>query len=261
MRGHQVGRCGTVWERLERYEMRYLARRAGAAEPGQPPDPSRPIGTDLLPQIQHIVVLMMENHSYDNYLGMLRGRGEGFPLGADGEPVVSNPGTDGEPVHVHHLPSTAQHPEAPSQSWHASHLQWRHGTCRGFVAGNHEMLPDADPAISMGYWTEADIPFYYGLARTFPLADHWFSSCLGPTFPNRRFLIAGTAHGLIDDLPFGLVDYPPAGTIFDLLDRHGISWVNYHNVAPAKVVLTRLLGRPGLIALRRLASVTRWLPP
>ena len=69
----------------------------------------------------------------------------------------------------------------------------------------------------MGYWSEADLPFYYGLARTFPLADRWFSSCLGPTFPNRRFLIAGTAHGLIDDCPCNLLDYPPAGTIFDLL--------------------------------------------
>ena len=91
-------------------------------------------------------------------------------------------------MRAHHLASTDQHPEAPSQSWHASHLQWWHGTCRGFVAGNQEMLPDADPAISMGYWTEADIPFYYGLARTFPLADRWFSSCLGPTFPNRGAL-------------------------------------------------------------------------
>ena len=68
----------------------------------------------------------------------------------------------------------------------------------------------------MGYWTEQELPFYYGLARTFPLADRWFSSCLGPTFPNRRFIIAGTAHGLIDDLPFGMVDYPAAGTIFDI---------------------------------------------
>ena len=74
----------------------------------------------------------------------------------------------------------------------------------------------------MGYWAEDDIPFYYGLARTFPLADHWFSSCLGPTFPNRRFLLAGTAHGLIDDHPFDLFDYPPAGTILDTLTRYGI---------------------------------------
>ena len=79
----------------------------------------------------------------------------------------------------------------------------------------------------MGYWTEQDLPFYHGLARTFPLADRWFSSCLGPTFPNRRFLLAGTANGLMDDLPFNLLDRPRAGTITDMLTRHGISWVNY----------------------------------
>jgi phospholipase C len=122
-------------------------------------------------------------------------------------------------------------------------------------------LPKADATVPMRYWTEADLPFYYGLARTFPVADRWFSSCLGPTFPNRRFLIAGTAHGLIDDLPFGLIDYPPAGTIFDVLDRFGISWVNYHNVSPAGIVLKRLLGRPGLVFMRRLISIGRWLPP
>src|SRR5262245_2284403 len=105
MRGVRVGRCATVWERLERYEMKYLARRGGTTEPGQPPFPSQPVGTDLLPQIEHIVVLMMENHSYDNYLGMLRGRGEGFPLGTDGEPIVANPDTDGESVAPVHPPS------------------------------------------------------------------------------------------------------------------------------------------------------------
>src|SRR5438552_11740694 len=115
--------------------MRRRARRRVAGEQGSRPRSGLAPGTDLLPQIKHIVVLMMENHSYDNYLGMLRGRGEGFPLGTDGEPAVSNPGTDGESVPAHHLPSTVQHLETPSQSWHASHLQWRHGTCRGFVAG------------------------------------------------------------------------------------------------------------------------------
>ena len=46
-----------------------------------------------------------------------------------------------------------------------------------------------------------------------------------PPFPHR-----GNGHGLIDDLPFDLLDYPPAGTIFDMLTRHGISWANYHAV-------------------------------
>ncbi len=122
-------------------------------------------------------------------------------------------------------------------------------------------MPGGDPAIPMGYWTEADLPFYHGLARAFPVADRWFCSCLGPTFPNRRFLISGTAHGLIDDLPWDLVDYPPAGTIFDALTRHDISWVNYHNVQPGarRAQAAARRARPGR-SLRRLASLGRWLP-
>src|ERR1700678_2352745 len=151
--------------------MKRLSRDRAGARTGHRPRHDLPAGTALLPQIKHIVVLMMENHSYDNYLGMLQNRGEGFPLDSDGKPDVSNTGADGEVIRPFHLP-----------------------------------------------------------ARTFPLADRWFSSCLGPTFPNRRFLIAGTAHGLIDDSSYDLLDYPPAGTIFDMLTEHGISWANYHPV-------------------------------
>src|SRR5262245_18841821 len=51
--------------------------------------------------------------------------------------------------------------------------------------------------MAMRYWTGEDIPFYYALANTFPLADRWFSSCLAETYPNRRFLMAGTAAGIV----------------------------------------------------------------
>src|SRR6202042_2819994 len=226
---------------------------------GQLPAPGQPAGTDLLPQIKHIVVLMMENHSYDNYLGMLRGRGEGFPLGPDGEPEVSNTGLHGEPVPAHHLTSTVQLPETPSQSWHSTHLQWDDGKLDGFVSATQQLMPDKDATQAMGYWTEQDLPFYYGLARTFPLADRWFSSCLGPTFPNRRFLIAGTAHGLIDDAPSDLLDSPPAGTIFDLLSRHGISWANYRPTAGQSRLRTYVRHKRRM-ARRRLLAVKRAFP-
>jgi phospholipase C len=249
-----------MWEKLERRE---IGRRNGAirpTEPGSLPRPDLPEGTDLLPEIRHIVVLMMENHSYDNYLGMLEGRGEGLPCGPDGSPVAANPRRDGSAVTAHHLASTVQVADDPTQSWRAVHLQWNGGSRDGFVRSVEETVPGADPAVPMGYWTQEDLPFYYGLARTFPLADHWFSSCLGPTFPNRRFLVAGTAHGLIDDLPWDILDFPPAGTIFDLLTRNHIPWVNYHNVRPASVLLKRILGQRGLTAARRIARLGRWFP-
>ena len=78
-------------------------------------------------------------------------------------------------------------------------------------------MPGATRPCRWATGRQFELPFYHGLARAFPVADRWFCSCLGPTFPNRRFLIAGTAHGLVDDLPWDLVDYPAAGTIFDAL--------------------------------------------
>jgi phospholipase C len=251
---------------------RRRASHGGGPVAGPPPDPGRPAGTDLLPQIKHIVVLMMENHSYDNYLGMLTDRGDGFPLGDDGQPEASNRDADGEPIRAHHLTSTQQLPCVPSQSWHATHHQWDEGKNDGFVTSNEVIVPaagDVDPAlcqgagaaIGMGYWTEEDLPFYYGLARTFPVADRWFSSCLGPTFPNRRFLIAGTAHGLIDDAPSDLLDYPPNGTIFDQLDSHGISWANYHAAAGDQSRLRHQLRHRRRMMRRRVLAAGRSFPP
>jgi phospholipase C len=206
------------------------------------PDPSRPEGTDCLPQIKHIVVLMMENHSYDNYFGMMNGRGDGLTRGPGGQPSAINFDSKGRPVRLQPFAGpktrtgTSQYSSVPTQTWNASHIQWNNGACDGFVRSVEQTLPSTvDPSIAMRYFTESDLPFYYGLARTFPLATRWFCSCLGPTFPNRRFLLAGTAHGLIDDLPFGMGDYPEAGTIFDLLSANRISWANYHHAVPFQI--------------------------
>jgi phospholipase C len=215
-----------VWEGVERQELRRRNQRMERAQPGQRPDPSLPAGTDRLPQIKHIVVLMMENHSFDNYLGTL-GRGDGFTLGADHQPDAANPDAAGQHVRAYHAPSTAQQHGVPCQSWRAAHTQFADGKLTGFITATQQEAPAADKSVAMAYWTAADLPFYHGLAKTFPLADRWFSSCLGPTFPNRRFLLAGTAYGLMDDLAVNILDSPPAGTILDLLTKYGKSWVNY----------------------------------
>jgi len=226
----------------------------GRVNPAARPQPAMRMGADCLPQIEHIVILMMENHSYDNYLGML-GRGEGLPLDDHGMPSPVNVATDGAAVRMHRFAGTRQKAAVPSQTWNASHIQWDGGTCAGFVRSIEQTLPGRDASVAMTYWDQQDLPFYYGLARTFPLATRWFSSCLGPTFPNRRFLVAGTAHGLIDDLPFGLLDYPESGTIFDLLCAHGISWVNYHQLSPIRINWRRLSHAWGLNFLRALGAL------
>ena len=82
----------------------------------------------------------------------------------------------------------------------------------------------------MGYFDAADLPFTYALAKTFPINDRYFSSVMAQTFPNRRFLISGTALGIVDDsLPSAL---PPRGVIFQELSKHGISWRDYHASFP-----------------------------
>ena len=85
----------------------------------------------------------------------------------------------------------------------------------------------------MGYWERADQPFYYSLASVFPIADRYFCSVLGQTFPNRRYLLAATSIGQINDTLPALTDYPANGTIFDELDKRSITWKDYFTTLPS----------------------------
>ena len=211
-------------------------RRLGRGEKGQRPFPDRPEGSDNLSQIDHILVLMMENHSYDNYLGMLgRGpgelpRGDGFAIGADGLPTATNPTPDGAIQRAFRMPTTCQLKGKPWQEWKESHAQFNGGGNDGFVRS-------ASGAVAMGYWTGDDLPWAYSLASIFPLADRWFGSLLGQTQPNRRYLLAATSDGMVNDVLVQDLLRAPHGTILDHLDRHGISWRNYYSSFPPTAAL------------------------
>jgi phospholipase C len=207
--------------------------------PDSVPNPLVPSGTDTLPEIEHVVVLMMENHSYDNFFGMLgrgrgqRSRGDGFTLGADGNPDATNPYPDGRLQRAFHMPTTCQLAGQPSQEWQDSHVQYDNGRNDGFVVSR-------SGPVAMGYWTGQDLPFTYDLAATFPIGDRWFCSVLGQTDPNRRYLIAATSLGMTDDIgpspgggiPDILLAAPANGTIFDRLTQAGISWADYYTSFP-----------------------------
>jgi phospholipase C len=193
--------------------------------PGSLPYPHLPPGTDTLPQIEHIVVLMMENHSFDDHLGTL-GRGDGLTLGSDRKPVNYNPNPSGGYVRSFHNPNTCGESNSGiSQSWNASHTSWDNGTNMGFVK--------ACGGAAMGYWEAGDLPFYHSMARLFPIGDRYFSSVMAQTYPNRRFLIAGTALGNIrtDTSGISKID-APNGTIFDRLNDYNISWKDYYPDLP-----------------------------
>jgi phospholipase C len=194
--------------------------------PDSRPFPHLRAGTDTLPKIEHIVVLMMENHSFDDHLGML-GRGDGLTLDHHGKPVNYNPDPAGGYVRSFHNPNTVGYQDnGTNQSWNSSHISWAHGTNMGFV--------EACNPSAMGYWTGDDLPFYYSMARRFPIGDRYFCSVMAQTSPNRRFLISGTALG---DVSTDVGGYSktdaPNGTVFDRLDHYGISWRNYFPDVPS----------------------------
>ncbi len=200
------------------------AQRTALRQPGSRPYPGLAAGTDTIPQIKHVVVLMMENHSYDNHLGMLgRAGADGFTLGPGGQPTAANPYANGEIQHAFRMPTTCQLTGKPSQTWTDAHTQLDGGRLDGFVKSG-------SGPVSMGYWERADLPFYYSLASVFPVADRYFCSVLGQTWPNRRYLMAATSLGMVDDDPLQLVSYPANGTIFDRLHDAGVTWNDYYSL-------------------------------
>jgi phospholipase C len=207
------------------------ALRTHLRKPGSRPFPSKPMGYDSLPQIKHIVVLMQENHSYDNRLGMLRRHGaDGFSLSDSGKPFNWNPYANGDTQHAFRMPTTCQN-SSPTQTWLNSHIQFDHGRNNGFVESG-------SGPVAMGYWEKADQPFYYSMASVFPIADRYFCSVLGQTYPNRRYLIASTSMGMVNDTLPGLTQYPRNGTIFDKLEDAAVEWRDYYsNTATTELYL------------------------
>jgi phospholipase C len=200
-----------------------------------------------MPAIQHVVVLMMENHTFDNVLGMVGHQVPGRS-GADGltvrggRIVNSNPGPQGR-VRATRAASPCQLPRRPTQAWNASHQSYDNGRNDGFVR--------ASGAIAMRYWDERDLPFTYSLVRHFPFGERYFSSVLAQTYPNRRFLFTGTASGTTatDNTTFHV---PAAnGTIFDRLDAHHISWRNYYQDAASALIV------PGFYSTARKAKLLK----
>ena len=209
-----------------------------ARAPGSLPDPSRAAGAadDALP-FDHVVIVMMENHSFDNYFGMLPLRGQpkadGFRFNSRGEPINANP-LDGGFQRSFRMPGTCQ-PNGVTNSWNGTHAQVNGRMMDGFARTDSE---------AMGYWDEADIPFYYSLAKTFCLGNRCFASAPCQTYPNRRFLYAATASGTIstDNSTFTMPP-PPAGTLMDVMSAHGVAWRSYFSDLPALGIIPQNIER------------------
>lgn len=185
------------------------------------PGPDKPSPKELLAGIEHIVVLMMENRSFDHFLGALK-NDSGYAAKADVDGLTGtewNPAPDETPVQVYKLDTFTA--EDPPHSWTASHAQFNGGKNDGFVKAH----AGATQNEVMGYYERSQLPFFYWLADNFAICDHWYASVMGPTWPNRYYLHAGTSNGKKDNKPF-LVGAPE--TIWERLAEAKLSFKNYY---------------------------------
>jgi hypothetical protein len=162
-----------------------------------------PAGAADLEKIDHVVVVMLENRSFDHMLGYLSLSGRRPEI--DGlRPGLANE-YQGRAYPVHHLAATAVQMD-PDHSAGAIDRQIANGTMSGFVASAAATLAaggveDGDPGCVMGYYDGADVPVYDHLAEQFAVCDRWFVSVPGATLPNRLYALSGAAAGSRDDRP------------------------------------------------------------
>jgi phospholipase C len=183
-------------------------------------------GIANLGKVEHVVVLMLENRSFDHMLGYLSLEGDRGDVDGLRAEFANQHG--GRTYRVHHLDSTAI-ADDPEHSADAVDLQVGGGKMDGFVASFAETLervgvPDSDPGRVMGYYNADDVPVYDHLAREFAICDRWFSSVPGATWPNRLYAICGRAARSRDDLPPHVPPIYRQPSFVRHLDAHEVSW-------------------------------------
>jgi len=194
---------------------------------GPAPVPSAPDGSPAaaaqaaLAGIDTVVVVMLENRSFDHLFGGLR-LDPGYPGakqidGLDGSESNPDPAGGRVAVNVASGVSTLD----PKHDWASSHSAFDGGSNDGFIQVN----AGANQAEAMSYHTRETAPLLFGLADQYTVCDRWFASVMGPTWPNRFYLHAATSAGRKSNLPMGL-DPPP--TIWQRLADRCVPAKNYY---------------------------------
>jgi len=168
--------------------------------------------------IEHFIVLMQENHSFDNYFGTYPGA-DGIPAGTCMPVEPANPSSGC--VRPFHIGDNDVQMSDPDHSRNTYRLQYNGGKMDGFVHSLNQR--NQDGRLTMGFYDDRDIPYYWNLADEYVLFDRFFTSASRGSFTNHVFWVSG-APGNERDAEEGLGDLP---TIFDSLQERGISWKFY----------------------------------
>lgn len=168
--------------------------------------------------LEHLVVLMQENHSFDNYFGTYPGA-DGIPAGVC---MPFDPfSAASECVKPFHIGDNDVELADPDHSSTTHAIQFNDGKMDGFVYALE--LRNQDGRLSMGYYDDRDLAYHWNLADEYVLFDRFFSSAAGGSFINHMYWVAAVG---ADERP-GPGDLDPIVTIFDRLEAAGISWKFY----------------------------------
>jgi phospholipase C len=206
-----------------------------------------------LSDIEHVVILIQENRSFDHYFGSYRGvRGFSDPSTAfrqaDPANSVSPPFAELLPFPLATSATNAACTHDIDHGWVVQHQSWNNGAMDRFVT-SHLPINANDSVLTMGYYTRAGLPYYYAVADAFTICDHYFCSVMGPTDPNRLYTMAASLDPegknggpLLQTLVtnrasfYGRLTYT---TMPEQLQARGISWKVYS--APDAAVLNGIL--------------------
>jgi phospholipase C len=206
-----------------------------------------------LGDIDHVVILIQENRSFDHYFGTypaVRGFGDsnalplndGSGLTVFAQPGYPAPGYGGHLLPFHfdtQPPNNGECVNDITHNWGPQHRCWNGGAMDSFVKEHLADDGSANGPNTMGYYRRQDLPFYYALADAFTLCDRFHCSVLGPTDPNRLYSMSGTLDPegknggpLLETLvtkraeKFGTFTWT---TMPEQLQARGISWKIYGN--------------------------------
>jgi len=215
-----------------------------------------------LSDIEHIVILMQENRSFDHYFGTLSDvRGYGDPdapdqivdgahhrvfdqFGPAGYSVGGDPYLQPFDLVSNFPTEDGQTTNDITHDWGPQHYSWNSGRMDQFLKAHLAVDGATNGFLTMGFFTRGDLPFYHSLADAFTICDGYHCSVLGPTDPNRLMSMTGSlgadgAQGgpvletYTDPLPyFGSLDWM---TFPEVLTEAGVSWKVYQD--PSSPVL------------------------
>jgi phospholipase C len=198
--------------------------------PAETQGASHPTGKAI--PVNHVVVIMQENRSFDHYFSRLHEAGH---LDAEVAPSdFTNPDKNGMPVAPYHDKQLCFADTA--HSWSSAHKEWNGGKMDGFVLANDNTgpIPPGGTAETvsgnraMSYYEPADLPFMYWAADQFAIGDHYHCSLLTSTWSNRMYLYAANSFGRTSNKP---PDTGTALTLVDMLQMRRVTWRFYVTAA------------------------------